>query len=77
MAAKSAEEIEVEASSEQEEQSGGLVKVQFDESTGRYHATLPVDWVREQEISPGERIYIGESDQEEASGILEPVRNLF
>jgi hypothetical protein len=62
---------------EGEDRCGDMVKVQYDEQSGRYHATLPADWVRSEEISPGERVYIGESEDQEATGILEPVRNLF
>jgi hypothetical protein len=77
MAAQQGEMNEVPDGEDDDQSSGGLVKVQYDESTGRYHATLPISWVRDQDISAGERLYIGESDQEDASGILEPVRNLF
>ena len=77
MSAETSGNPESEPGAESASRSGGLVKVQYDENTGRYHATLPVDWVRDQEISAGERIYIGEGEDESASGILEPVRNLF
>jgi hypothetical protein len=60
-----------------DERNGDLVKVQHDEKAGRYHVTLPVDWVRENEISEGERLYVGDSDSEESTGILERAANLL
>jgi hypothetical protein len=60
-----------------EDRNGDLVKVQHDEKAGRYHVTLPVDWVRENEIDEGERLYVGDSESEESTGILERVGNLF
>jgi hypothetical protein len=65
------------AEKEGDNQNGDLVKVQHDESAGRYHVTLPVDWVRENGITEGEQLYVGDSDSEESTGILERVSNLF
>lgn len=56
------------------------MKVQKDKSNGRYHVTLPRDFVESAGISPGERMYVGDPGEDEsdgATGVLEPVRNLF
>jgi len=56
---------------------GGIVKVQKS-SNGRYSVTLPKEYVEEEGIEPGERVYVGSPlDGSSSSGILEPVRRLF
>jgi hypothetical protein len=65
------------ADSEGIDQQGDLVKLQHDQESGRYHVTLPVDFVRSAELEDGDQLYVGEPEESEATGILEPVHNLF